>query len=80
MVSTSRGLMQVLYQRLTEEMMKTMIDISQILSKPARILTNSPVQVDNVPTVLSHKTGTYHLWLLSQSGRMWRHVVLWIGT
>jgi hypothetical protein len=49
--------------------MKTTIDVSQILGKPARIPTNSPVRVDNVPTVPSHTAGTYHLCLLSQPGR-----------
>jgi hypothetical protein len=46
--------------------MKTTTDIRRIPGKPARILTNSPVRVDNVPTVPSHTAETYHLCLLSQ--------------
>jgi hypothetical protein len=49
--------------------MKTTTDISQIPGKPVRIQTNSPVRVDNVPTVPSHTAGTYHLCLLSQPCR-----------
>jgi hypothetical protein len=56
----------VLYQRLTKGVKKTTIDISQIPGKPAEILTNSPVRVDNVPAMSSHTAGTYHLCLLSQ--------------
>jgi hypothetical protein len=65
-VSTSPGLIEVLYQRLTEGMMETTTDISQLPGNLHGFW--SLMRVDNVPSMPSHMAVTYHLRLLSQSG------------
>jgi hypothetical protein len=63
-VSTSRGLIEILYERDwgTEENRKSYVKMP---GKPAQILINSPVWVDNVPSLPSHTAGTYNHFILN---------------